>query len=198
MNRSLTAKELATTGLFTALTAILAQIAVPIPFTPMPISFGMVGIYMTGMLLRPKSAVLAQVCYLLLGAVGVPVFGNFRGGVGALFGPTGGYLMMYPVMAAIVSLSLNSRVSLQAEKKGSKASLYFKTSVALSCAICAEYLGGTLWLTATTVHSFYGALTVACFPFIPLDIVKIAFCVFAILPFRARLRSMNLLSLGDD
>jgi len=116
----------------------------PLPFTPIPFSLGMVGVYITGMLLKPSNAVLAQVCYLSSGAVGVPVFGNFRSGIAALFGPTGGCLMVYPIMAAIISLTLNSPKSLQTERKQSKALLYLKTSVALCLAICTEYLGGTI------------------------------------------------------
>ena len=90
MKRLLTAKDLTIIGIFTAVTIVLAQIAIPLPFTPMPISFGLVAVYITGILLSPNQAILTQVIYLLLGAVGVPVFGNFRGGLGALFGPTGG------------------------------------------------------------------------------------------------------------
>lgn len=198
MKRSLTARELTVISIMAAVTAVLAQIAIPIPFSPIPFSLGMIGVYMTGMLLKPNNAVLAQVCYLLLGAVGVPVFGNFRGGIAALFGPTGGCLMVYPIMAAVISFTLNRPRSLQAENKQSKAILYLKTSVALCIAVCIEYIGGAIWLTATsTTNSFYGALTIF-FPFIPFDIVKIVFCVIAMLPFRSRLMSMNILLLGDS
>jgi len=202
MKKSLTARELSIIGIFTAMTAVLAQIAIPLPFTPIPFSLGMVGVYITGMLLKPGNAVLTQVCYLCLGAVGVPVFGNFRGGFGALFGPTGGCLMVYPVMAAIISLTLNSTKSQQAEYKQSKQLLYLKTSIALCLAICTEYLGGAIWLTATSTagaaNTLYGSLTLVCFPFIPFDIIKIVLCVTAMLPFRARLMSTNMLLLGDN
>ena len=198
MKRPLAVKEICITSIFTAVTVVLAQIAIPLPFTPIPFSLGMVGVYITGMLLKPSNAVLAQMCYLLLGAVGVPVFANLRGGIAALFGPTGGCLMVYPIMAAIISLTLNSPKSLQAENKQSKARLYLKTSAALCIAICMEYFGGAIWLTATTTNSFYGSLALVCFPFIPFDIVKIAFCVVAMLPFRSRLISMNILLLGDS
>jgi biotin transport system substrate-specific component len=120
MKKPLEAKELSIIGIFAAVTAVLAQIAIPLPFTPMPISFGLVAVYITGMLLKPKHAVFAQVCYLALGAVGVPVFGNLRSGISALFGPTGGYLMVYPIMAGIVSMTLNSRFSRQMEYKQNK------------------------------------------------------------------------------
>lgn len=201
IKRSLTVRELTIISIFASITAVLAQIAIPLPFSPIPFSLGMVAVYMTGMLLKPRNAVPAQVCYLLLGAVGVPVFGNFRGGIAALFGPTGGCLIVYPIMAGIISLTLNSPKSLQTERKQSKTQLYFKTSVALIVAICIEYLGGAIWLTITSTtsinNSFYGSLSLF-FPYVPLDIVKIIFCVVTMLPFRTRLTKMNLLLLDDN
>ena len=197
MKKTLSIKEITVIGVFTAVTAILAQIAVPLPFTPMPISFGLVAVYITGILLKPKHAVLTQICYLLLGAVGLPVFGNFRGGIGALFGPTGGYLMVYPFMAAIVSVALNSSKSRRAEYEQSKKKLLLKSGVSICMAHLFLYLGGTIWLSATTGNTFGAALALAVYPFIPLDIVKIVFCVTAIVPLRSRLLSMNLLMLDS-
>jgi len=185
-------RDICTIGIFAALTVVLAQLAVPLPITPMPISFGLVGVYITGILLRPKCAVCAQLCYLLLGAVGLPVFGNFRGGMGALFGPTGGYLFVYPLMAAIVSLTLNSDKSLR--PGGAKKRPYRKAVAAICTAHLVLYLGGTIWLAATSANTFAGALALAVLPFIPMDILKIVFCVTAMLPFRDRLIKMKLLT----
>ena len=192
------AREISIIAIFAAITAVLAQIAIPLPFTPVPISFGLVAVYISAMLLKPKHAVLSQVCYLLLGAVGVPVFGNFSGGIRVLIGPTGGYLLVYPLMAWIVASALNSPKSLKAEQTQAKAFLYFKTSVSIIIAHTILYLGGTIWLSFSTGNSFSASLALAVFPFIPLDLVKIIFCIFAITPFRTRLLAMNLLILDDN
>lgn len=197
MKKTLTARELTMIGIFTTITAVMAQIAVPLPFTPMPISFGLVAVYITGILLKPKHAILTQVCYLLLGAVGVPVFGNFLGGVGALFGPTGGYLLVYPIMACIVAMALNSPKSRQAEYKNNKKRLFIKSGLSICIAHMVLYLGGTAWLSVTTGNSFQAALALAVYPFIPLDIIKIVFCVVVIVPLRSRMLLMNLLLLDD-
>jgi len=197
MKKPLTTRELTTIGIFTAVTAVFAQIAIPLPFTPVPISFGLVAVYITGILLKPKHAVLTQICYLLLGAVGVPVFGNFRGGIGALFGPTGGYLLVYPIMAGIVSMALNSRKSRQSEHMQSKKWLFLKSSVSILIAHIILYLGGTIWLSAITGNSFQASLALAVYPYIPLDILKIVFCVVAVVPLRSRFLSMNLLMLDN-
>ena len=197
MSKALTTKEISRISIFTAITAILAQIVLPLPFTPMPISFGLVAVYITGIILKPKHAVFVQLCYLLIGAVGVPVYGNFRGGVGALFGPTGGYLMMYPLMAWVVSFALNSRQSRQLENKQNKKWLFAKAGISISIAHILLYIGGTTWLCFTTGSSFAAALALAVYPFIPLDILKIVFCVVAILPLRIRMLANNMLLLDD-
>lgn len=195
MKKTLTTRELAMMGIFTALTAAMAQIAIPLPFSPVPISFGLIAVYTTGILLKPKHAILTQICYLLLGTMGVPVFGNFRGGIAALFGATGGYLMMYPIIAGIVSATLNSRKSRQRENQQSKSILFLKSSISICIAHTLLYLGGTIWLCAITGNSLQAGLTLAVYPYIPLDIVKIIFCITAIVPLRSRFMSMNLLML---
>ena len=193
----LSAKEIAIIAIFAAITAVLAQIAVPLPFTPVPISFGLVAVYISAMLLKPKHAVLSQVVYLALGAVGVPVFGNFSGGLRVLIGPTGGYLSVYPIMAWIVSTVLNSPSALKAEQAQSKILLYLKTSVSIIIAHTLLYLGGTIWLSISTGNSFMASLGLAVFPFIPLDLVKIVFCIVAVTPLRGRMMNMNLLMLDS-
>jgi len=196
--RPLAAKEITIVGIFVAVTAVLAQIAIPLPFTPMPISFGLVAVYITGILLKPKHAVIAQVCYLLIGAVGAPVFGNFRGGIGALFGPTGGYLMVYPIMAGIVSMALNSRFSRQQEHHQKKAFVFLKAVLSICVAHFVLYLGGTLWFSLTTGITFQAALVLAVYPFIPLDVIKLVFCIVAVVPFRSRMLSLNVLLLDES
>lgn len=191
MKEKLSTKDLCFTAIFAAVTAICAQIAIPVPFSPVPISFGMVGLYVTAILLPPRCAIMSQVCYLLLGAVGVPVFGGFRGGIGALFGPTGGYLLVYPIMAAIVSFALNGNRALRV--KATRGNVLIKGAIAICVAHLVLYVGGTVWLCVTTGNTFMAGLSLAVFPYIPLDIVKIVFCVFAVIPLRKRFMSAGLL-----
>ena len=188
-------RELSVIGVFTAATVILAQIAIPLPFTPVPVSFGLVAVYMTGILLKPKHAILTQTCYLMLGAAGVPVFGNFRGGIGALFGPTGGYMMVYPVLAGTIAMVMNSRYNRRPKYKQNKLGLFLKAGVSVCLAHIILYSGGTAWLSITTGISFGAALKLAVYPFIPLDIIKIVFCVVVFVPFRSRVLSLNILLL---
>ena len=176
----LSIQDLCLIAIFAALTAILAQIAIPLPFSPVPLSFGMVGVYFSGILLRTRCAVLSQICYLFLGAVGLPVFGLFRGGIGMLLGPTGGYLMVYPIMAGIVAATLNNSRAIQSRKT------MIRGAIAICAAHLVLYLGGTIGYHHSGQY-ICGRLGLAVIPYIPLDIVKIVFCVGAGSPIRNRL-----------
>lgn len=183
----LAAHEIVIAVFFTVLTAIFSQISVYTPFSPVPICFGLVAVYISGILQKPKYAFSSQMAYLASGALGAPVFSGFKGGIVALFGPTGGYLFIYPVMAWIVSMALNSRRSLAKEGSQSKGWMLFKAGVAICIAHIILYLSGTMWLSMMTGASFYSSLVLAVIPFIPLDIVKVLFCIFVMVPSRATL-----------
>lgn len=195
VKRIFSTKEISLIAVFVAIMAVLSQIAIPIPFSPAPISFGLVAVYISGILLIPKHAVYVQICYLLLGTIGVPVFGGFRGGISALIGPTGGYLITYPIMAWIVAFSLNSRKSLVQEQAHKKIFVFIKATFSMILAHIVLYTGGTLWLSISTNTSFISSLKVGALPFIPLDVIKIAFCAVFIVPIRMRLKSSRLLML---
>lgn len=197
MESKLSARDLSIISIFTVITAVLAQISIPLPFTPVPISFGLVAVYISGIVLKPKHAAYSQICYLLLGTIGIPVYSGFRGGLAVLFGPTGGYLLVYPIMAWVVSMALNSKKSRQVERIQSKGIVLFKSAIAICIAHLLLYLGGTTWLSITTGNTFYASLVLAVFPFIPMDVLKILFCIFGIVPIRWRLISRNLLILDN-
>ena len=89
----------------TALVAICAHIAVPLGFTPVPVTMQTFAVLLLGMLFTPGAAFACLALYLAEGAVGLPVFSpHGPGGIAQLFGPTGGYLLSYPFAAALTSL----------------------------------------------------------------------------------------------
>ncbi len=83
--------------------AFAAQAAVPVPGTPVPLTFQVPAVLIVGGLLGPRLGALSMVTYLVLGALGLPVFApGGVPGVVRLLGPTGGYLLAFPVAAALV------------------------------------------------------------------------------------------------
>lgn len=97
-------RDLALVAGFSLFVALCAQIAVPLPFTPVPFTAQTLGVLLTGMLLGPRLGALSLLAYLAEGLAGAPVFALGTGGVSHLFGPTGGYLVAFPLAAAATGM----------------------------------------------------------------------------------------------
>jgi len=155
-------RQLILIALFTALIAVLAQIAVPLPFSPVPVTGQLIAVFLAGTLLGGKGAFLAVLAYLLLGAAGAPVFSMGRGGIFILLGPTGGYLWGF-LPAAFVSGSL---------QKGTPG--LTRTAAAMALGLGCAYLPGTLQLSLIMGYSAGQAFLAGVVPFIPVELIKVA------------------------
>jgi biotin transport system substrate-specific component len=90
---------------FAAAAAIAAQVAVPIPGTPVPLALAPMAVVLAGLCLGPRAGAASMVLYVLAGAAGLPVFAPIGlPGIARLLGPTGGYLLAYPLAAAVAGL----------------------------------------------------------------------------------------------
>ncbi|MFP4461562.1 MAG: biotin transporter BioY [Thermotogota bacterium] len=92
-------RQLIITALMTALTAVCAQIVIPIGTVPVTMQTFMV--FLSGMILGPFWGTISQIAYLLLGLFGLPVFAMFSSGLAILAGPTGGFLLAFPFVALL-------------------------------------------------------------------------------------------------
>lgn len=155
-------KDLVITGMFAALICVISPFS--IPTQPVPFTMSLFAIFLTGAVLQPRFALLASIVYLAIGAFGVPVFSGFGSGPDKLFGLTGGYLISYPLMAFIIALAFKYI------KKFKTLALIGGMLIALF--VC--YMLGTLWFVHLSGNSISKALGLCVFPYIPLDLVKIA------------------------
>lgn len=157
-------KDLTHVALFAALLAICSWISIP---SSVPFTLQTLGVFMAVGLLGKKRGTLAVIVFLLLGLFGLPVFSGFKGGVGVLFGPTGGYLIGFIGTAYIMGSIL--------ERYGrSTASMLIAMVIGLL--IC--YAFGTAWFMivygkAQGSISLLATLSMCVFPFIIPDILKI-------------------------
>lgn len=151
-------------ALFTALTAICAQISIPIPYVP--INLALLAIHLAGAVLGPKYSFASVLTYLLLGAAGLPVFAGFRGGIAVFAGNTGGYLLGYSLCALLTGILCRGSLSLP--------ELCF--GMVPGTLVC--YALGTAWLTFAAKLSYSAALAAGALPFLPGDIVKIFLASF--------------------
>ena len=153
-------------ALFATLIVILAQIQLPLPGL-VPLSLATFGIMLAGLLLGWQYGLLAVAVYILLGAVGVPVFAGFKGGLAALTGPTGGYIAGYLPYAAIAGLNL----------KKAQDSFWGRCGL-LALGTLACYALGTAWFMYATGRTLGESMTLCVLPFLPGDGVKIALASF--------------------
>jgi biotin transport system substrate-specific component len=147
-------------AIFTALTAVLSQISVPL--WPVPINLALLSVFMSGGLLGASGGAVSQIIFLLLGLVGAPVFSGFNGGAGALLGPTGGYIIGYVLTAWLSGFFW--------ERRKTRASLL----VGMTAGLVVCYALGTAWFMFITSSGFSRALSLCVFPFLIGDALKIA------------------------
>lgn len=171
-SKALSVYDIVLCGLFAAVTVVMSQISVPVG--AVPISCSLIAIYLAGTFLSVKTAVLSQVVYLLLGIVGVPVFAGFQSGVSRLAGPTGGYLVVYPIMALVISAMMIVYDRKLKDKNAAIRSAFVAATYLLSLVIC--YTMGTVWFSLYAGTGIAKALAVTVVPFIAGDIAKIAIC----------------------
>lgn len=146
----------------TAIICIIGPFAIPLPFSPVPISLTQLGIYFAVYALGQRDGTMAVLLYLLIGALGLPVFSGFSGGIAKLAGPTGGYLIGFVAMAWILGFFIR-------EEKDNKK---IKTIVGLILGNGAVYIFGSAWLAVQTEMGFYPALMVGVVPYLPFDVIK--------------------------
>ena len=152
----------------TALTVVAAQISFPLPFTPVPFTFQPMVVLLGAAALGGRLGMSSQILYLAIGIAGLPVFAAspiLPQGAARLLGPTGGYLMAYP-LAAFAAGWL-------AERGFDRR--YLSAVLAMAAGLAVVFAGGILWLTIASKPSIglAGALATGFVPFIVPDLLKL-------------------------
>lgn len=158
MTRSV--KEMTVCAVLCAALCVVCPFMVPVG--AVPVTLATFAVCCIGAVAGLKRGLIAVALYLLIGAVGVPVFAGFRGGVSVFASPTGGFLVGYLLLVAAVGFT--------SDRTDSRA------------ALCGAFCGGTVllyllggvWYALSAHVSFFAALAVCALPFLPFDAVKIA------------------------
>lgn len=174
-------KTMALIGVMAAVTCVLGPLSIAIPVSPVPISLTNLAVYFSIYVLGTKRGTISYLIYLLLGLVGLPVFSAFTGGVGKLFGPTGGYLIGFIFMAVICGVFI--------DKWEKQRWLHF-VGMVIGTAVC--YLFGTVWLAYLANMDFAAALAAGVIPYIPGDLAKIIIALIAGPAIRKQLKRAGL------
>jgi biotin transport system substrate-specific component len=146
-----------------AFVAVCAQFALPLYFTPVPLSMAPFAVLVLGLVLSPRLAAATLGAYLAEGALGLPVFApGPLAGIAHLMGPTAGYLLAYPFAAALISWL---------SRRGGRG---FTTLLA-SAAVGNLFLlaGGAVWMAALTHAAASAVFSLSVVPFLPGDALKV-------------------------
>jgi len=155
--------------------AAAAQVSIPLPGTPVPMTLQPMAVLLVGGLLGARLGALSMILYLAMGAAGLPVFTPTVPLVGfaRLFGPTGGYLLAYPIAAYAVGAIVPP---LRSVERGSGGEDWARVALAVLAGLVLIHLGGLAQMAIIT-GSVSGAARLATWPFLLGDLLKLAILV---------------------
>ncbi len=155
-------KSLTITALFAALIAVSSYISIPLPFSEAPLTLQTLAVLLCGLLLSPRYAAAAPALWLLMGAIGLPVFSGGKAGIATVFGPTGGYIFGFVIAAAIIALLRGKQANL----------LRFSIAAAIGNFLVIYPLG-VIGLMLVLKLPLAAAIATGITPFIVADIIKL-------------------------
>lgn len=167
-------------ALFTSLTIVLGFVSIPIPISPVPVSGITLGVMLTGSVLNYKQAFYSILTLILLGAIGLPVFSGFVGGIGILLGPRGGYYFGFLIGVVVISLL---------KPKDSNFFVMFMANIIGG--VLVAYLIAIPWLSFVTEITLYQAFFSGAVPFIVGDILKAIIATMLALVLNKHLKAIN-------
>lgn len=171
----LTTKEICVTGVLTAVIVIMSQISIPMP-SGVPMTMQTFAITLAAVVLGAKLGGFSALIYILLGAVGLPVFAGFTGGFSYFVDPTGGFIISFPIMAYIIGLGID----LNHRFKGA-------FIICLILGTIVNYVFGTFFFCFLTNSSIMAGIAACVLPFIPTAILKAILATILGIAIRRRL-----------
>jgi biotin transport system substrate-specific component len=142
--------------------ALCARVTVPLPFTPVPLTLQNFAVLLVGLALGSRRGAVALALYLTEGALGLPVFSFGLAGIARLLGPTGGYLMAYPLVAFL---------SGWIGERGARS--FRRYAVAATVGEVVLFATGVAWLTVWTRGSWWQAAHFGLYPFVFAEVAKV-------------------------
>lgn len=176
--RKINIHELCAVGLITAFICVVAPLSIPTPLG-VPMTMQTFAIILAGIILGAKKGALSTLLYVLLGVIGLPVFSNFTGGWQSLIGPTGGFILTFPIMAYLIGLGVKYRAKYR-----------WSLWVGLIAGTTANFLGGILIFCLITNSSLAVGCATCILPFIPGTILKTILATMLGLHVQKRLTTM--------
>ena len=180
MSKTFSVQKMAIIALMTAVLCILAPISIPVFISPVPVSLGVLAVYLTAYVLSPLDATISVIIFILLGTFGLPVFSGYSGGLSKLVGPTGGYIIGFLFTVYITSLFIHMK----------KGIIFDVIGMITGLALC--YILGTIWFSYQQGKGFIASLLLCVVPFLIGDAIKIIVAVILGTQLNKRLAHLDL------
>ena len=168
--QSISTKKIVLTGMFAAVLAVMSQLSIPMP-SGVPITLQTFGVALTAYVLGWKLGVAATAVYILVGAVGAPVFSNFQGGFPVLVGMTGGFIWGFLLMVLLCGFGV-------AQKNKALTALF-----SIAGLVVCHFLG-VLQFMAVSGRGFAESALLVSVPYLVKDVVSIGVAYFVALAVR--------------
>lgn len=178
--RTLRIQDLCMIGLVTALICVVAPLSIPLPLG-VPMTMQTFIITLAAIILGAKRGATATLLYILLGAFGLPIFSNFTGGWQSIIGPTGGFLISFPLMAYIIGFASNLRT----KKK-------WALPIGIAVGTIINFIFGIVMFCIITENDFLVGLTTCVLPFIPVTIIKTVLAYFIGINIKKKIRNLEI------
>lgn len=163
-------RSLVYTALCSALFIVFSALQLKLAFSPVPITFQTMAVIFIGMLLKPRAAFLSVAIVIVLGLLGLPVFGG-KSGIAHILGPTGGFILYFPFGAMLISFCVDKLEARFARSSIQKHIAYLLVFLLFSSWLA--YVVGVPWFMAVLDNmTVLKALGLACYPYLPGDAVK--------------------------
>lgn len=180
MSKTFSVQKMAIIALMTAVLCILAPISIPVFISPVPVSLGVLAVYLTAYVLSPLDATISVIIFILLGTFGLPVFSGYSGGLSKLVGPTGGYIIGFLFTVYISSIFIHMK----------KGIIFDVIGMITGLALC--YILGTIWFSYQQGKGFIASLLLCVVPFLIGDAIKIIVAVILGTQINKRLAHLDL------
>lgn len=167
-------------GLITSLICIIAPLSIPLPLG-IPLTLQTFIITLAAIILGAKRASTSTLIYILLGVFGLPIFSNFTGGWQSIVGPTGGFILSFPIMAYIIGLASDTYTK-------NKWSLFFGITIGTMI----NFICGICMFCIVTKSSLSVGFTTCVLPFIPLAIIKAILAYVIGVKIKQRIRNLEM------
>ncbi len=167
-------QDMCSMAIMTAITVVMAQISIPMPMG-VPLTMQTFAVTLAGVILGSKKGGMSIFVYVLLGAIGAPVFAGFCGGIQNLLGPTGGFIISFPIMAYVIGLGIEMR-----KKKGMFVLMLIVGTIL-------NYVIGVVMFCVIMDSSVMAAISACVLPFLPTAIIKAVAAAMLGLQIRKRL-----------